>query len=103
MPISDKKLATQPRTEPASTMLRLCRTSKTPISPSASPTHCRRDFLVREAVGECRGHDRLESQDERGDPGGYAVTDRGEHASEAKSVHQRACNEAMADLIRMRP
>jgi hypothetical protein len=33
-----------------------------------------RDFLAHEAVGECRGHDRLESQDERGDSGGYALT-----------------------------
>ena len=31
------------------------------------------------------------------------MTDRDEHASKAKSVHQRACNEAMADLIRIRP
>src|SRR5262245_40497957 len=36
-------------------------------------------------------------------PDGYALTDRGEHASEAKSVHQRACNQAMADLIHVRP
>src|SRR5262245_16438705 len=30
-----------------------------------------------------------------------ALADRGEHACEAKSVHQR--NEAMADLVRIRP
>ena len=32
-PINDKRLAIQPRTEPASTMLRSCRTSKTRPAP----------------------------------------------------------------------
>ena len=62
-----------------------------------------RDLLAHEAVGEGRGDDRLKPRDARGNSGRYTLTDRGEYAPEAESVHQRACNEAMADLICIRP
>ena len=42
MPNSEPKLAIQPSGEPASTMLRSCNTSATPINPSTRPSHCRR-------------------------------------------------------------
>src|SRR5262245_49943357 len=102
MPIRDKKLATQPRTEPASTMLRSCKTSKTPTSPNASPTNCSRvTFSPMKWFGECRS--RLQPRNQCRNAGGHALTDRGEHASKVTSMYQRACNETVADLIRIRP
>ena len=62
-----------------------------------------RDVLAHEAIGKGRGHDRLKPGYKRRDTSRYALTDRRENASKTEPVHQRARDEAMPDLIAVRP
>ena len=61
------------------------------------------DALAEEAMGDGRGQERLQADDQRRKPGRQAVANRHEHAAEIEAVHHEPGGDAVAEAERARP
>ncbi len=63
----------------------------------------RRDALAEPAVGNRRGHDRLQARDQRREPGRNRMRDRDRSAAKIEPVHEDAGNRAVKHAGAVRP
>src|ERR1700722_17106086 len=63
----------------------------------------RRHALAEPAVRQRRGQDRLQTRNQRREPGRYRMRDRDCGAAEIKSMHQQPCDDAVSNPGAIRP